>query len=240
MWNGGRGWGWDKSLDLTFFWGCWGRGWEMRSDGLGCLSSAKQKGSPHIDLRWNTSSGFLHASLRRWTIPLGVACPFIEVWNSNEEMPLFKEALRTGWRRFAKSVIDLLCKDYVLWLYFLNSIYIVLGFSGCDETPGPRQLLWKRTFHWDWLTVQRFSPLLSWREAWRQADIMLEKEPEVLHLDWQASDSDAEPDLSFWNFKAHLQWHNSSNKAIPRTHLLTMPLSMGPRSPISFKLPHRA
>ena len=27
----------------------------------------------------------------------------------------------------------------------------------------------KKTFHWGWLTVQRFSPLSSWQETWQCA-----------------------------------------------------------------------
>ena len=43
------------------------------------------------------------------------------------------------------------------------------------------------------LQSQRFSPLLSWWEAWRgslQAGIVLEKELRVLHLDLQAAEGD--------------------------------------------------
>jgi hypothetical protein len=35
--------------------------------------------------------------------------------------------------------------------------------------PWPRQLLWKEACNWGWLTVQRYSPLLSWRETWWHA-----------------------------------------------------------------------
>jgi hypothetical protein len=46
-------------------------------------------------------------------------------------------------------------------------IVLVRGFYCCEETPWPQQLFWRKTFNQDWLTVQRFSLLSSWWEAWQ-------------------------------------------------------------------------
>ena len=49
----------------------------------------------------------------------------------------------------------------------------------------------RKTFVWGWLTVQRFSPLTSWLGCGdMQADMVLEKELRVLHLDQQAIGSE--------------------------------------------------
>jgi hypothetical protein len=50
-----------------------------------------------------------------------------------------------------------------------------------------------------------------------QVDIVLEKELRVQHVDQQAAgrESDSGSDLSFWNLKAHPQWHTSFDKATP-------------------------
>jgi hypothetical protein len=58
--------------------------------------------------------------------------------------------------------------------------------------------------------IQRFSPL-SCREAWHGGgEIVLH-----LHLKAAGKESDTGPGLSFWNPKAHLQWHTFSNMDTP-------------------------
>jgi hypothetical protein len=52
----------------------------------------------------------------------------------------------------------------------------------------------------NWITVERFSPLLSWQKAWQHAtDTVLERQLRVLHLGKQAAgrESDTGPGLSF-------------------------------------------
>jgi hypothetical protein len=75
------------------------------------------------------------------------------------------------------------------------------------------------------LQFQRFSPLSSRWEA--MAEMVVEKELRVLHLDMQAAEGDCVP---HWANLKHRrpqsppsQWHSSSNKATPtaaRPHLL--------------------
>lgn len=38
------------------------------------------------------------------------------------------------------------------------------------------------------LQFQKLSPLSSWQRAWKQADVVLEKELRVLHLNLQAAE----------------------------------------------------
>ena len=51
----------------------------------------------------------------------------------------------------------------------------------------------KKTFNWGWFTVQRFSPLSCRKHGGTQADMVLEEELKVLHLDPQAAGRDSEP-----------------------------------------------
>jgi hypothetical protein len=59
-----------------------------------------------------------------------------------------------------------------------------------------------------------------------QADMVLERELRVLHLDPQAGGRASHiPDLYFWYLKAHPLWHTSSNMATPTptsSHLLIL------------------
>jgi hypothetical protein len=60
-------------------------------------------------------------------------------------------------------------------------------FYFCEETPLPWQLLYRKTFNWVRLQFQRLSPLLYGRKHGSQkADMVLEKEPRILHLGQQA------------------------------------------------------
>jgi hypothetical protein len=59
-----------------------------------------------------------------------------------------------------------------------------------------------------------------------QVNMVLEKEPRVLRLDWHAGrENDTGLGLNFWNLKAHPQWFNPSNKATP-------PISATPYDPV--------
>jgi hypothetical protein len=78
-----------------------------------------------------------------------------------------------------------------------------------------------KTYNWGLATVQRFSPLSSWGEAWWYAGTL---ELRVLHLNRQEGgrEGDTGPGLSIWNFKAwpsltyfFQQGHTSFNKATP-------------------------
>ena len=58
-------------------------------------------------------------------------------------------------------------------------------------------LIKKKASNWDWLLVQRLSPLSLWQKPFSmQADMVLEKELRVLHLDLQVSGRKTGVDLS--------------------------------------------
>lgn len=51
-----------------------------------------------------------------------------------------------------------------------------------------------------------------------QADKEIRKQMGVAHPDQQAVGEEVEPDMGFGNLEAYLQWHTSSNKALPLNH----------------------
>jgi hypothetical protein len=73
--------------------------------------------------------------------------------------------------------------------------------------------------------------------AGRQADMVLEKELRVLHLDWQAAgrESGTGPGLSFWSLKAHPP---SDTLPPSRPHVLIVLLPMSLWGPFSLKPSH--
>jgi hypothetical protein len=85
-------------------------------------------------------------------------------------------------------------------------------FLCCEETPWLQQHLIGAG-----LQVQLVHLGLGQKQGGStQADLVLEKEPRVLHPDRQAAGrkSDTEPGLT-WNLKGQPQWHTYSSKAIP-------------------------
>jgi hypothetical protein len=94
------------------------------------------------------------------------------------------------------------------------------------------------TFNWGWLTVQRFSPLSSWQEAWQR--------PGIYGAGGCAESSTSWSEVSrkglcvtlgvAWNLKA---WLHCDTLLSTRPHLWIVPLSMGLLGPLLFKPPHK-
>ena len=83
-----------------------------------------------------------------------------------------------------------------------------LGFLLLWETPWWQQLLQRKTFKQDWLTAPRFSPYCHDKEyGGMRADMVLEKDLRVLHLDLQAAGRDSE--------SLGLAWASETSKCSP-------------------------
>ena len=106
----------------------------------------------------------------------------------------------------------------------------ILELNPCEETWRPQQLLRRKTFDWGWLQFQRCGPL-SRQEAWWHTGRHGAREGAESSTYRSASNrktqSATRHGLSFWDLRAHLQWHTSSKKATPPI----MPLLMSLRGP---------
>ena len=115
----------------------------------------------------------------------------------------------------------------------------------CKKASRPWQLSLRKIFHWGWLTVQKFSTLSSWWEAWQHADRHdaeerteistfrpVDSRKRVKHWAWleQLRPQNPAPVTHFLQ-----QGYNYSNKR--RLLLLILLLPLGLWGPFSFKPP---
>ena len=111
----------------------------------------------------------------------------------------------------------------------------LLFFFFCEETPWPQKLLrWKHFIGAD----SQFRGLDHYHHCGKyedmKADMVLEKQLKVPHLDQQAAGKERD----IWSLKAQPWWCTSCNKTTPtptRPHLLIVQLPKGLWRPFSFK-----